>query len=73
MSWLTSLSTVVDRSWNQQFRTMTVGPKINKDKFKLRQTEVKYMDNILTADGIRSDPDKMTPIKDMRRAENVHM
>lgn len=78
MSWMTSLFTVVDRPWNQRFRTMTVvqrahkvGLKLNKDKFMLRQTEFKYMGNILTADGIRPDPDKVTAITDRRRPENV--
>lgn len=52
-------------------RAREVGLKLNKDKFKLRQTEVKYMGNILTADGIRPDPDKVTAITDMRRPENV--
>lgn len=52
-------------------RARDVGLKLNKDKFKLRQTEVKYMGNILTADGIRPDPDKVTAITDMRRPENV--
>ncbi|XP_062610719.1 uncharacterized protein K02A2.6-like [Saccostrea cucullata] len=42
-------------------RAREVGLKLNKDKFKLRQTEVKYMGSILTAVGIRPDPDKPAP------------
>jgi hypothetical protein len=41
-------------------RARAVGLKLNKDKFRLRQTEVKYMGSILTAEGICPDPDKVT-------------
>lgn len=52
-------------------RARAVGLKLNKDKFKLRQTEVKYMDSILTADGTCPDPDKVSAIYNMKRPENV--
>mgnify|MGYP003687921727 CR=1 FL=1 len=39
-------------------RVREVGLKLNKVKFKLRQKEVKYMGSILTAVGLRPDPEK---------------
>ena len=39
-------------------RARSVSLKFNKDKLKLRQSEVKYMGQILTADGMRPDPRK---------------
>ena len=52
-------------------RAREVGLKLNKDKFKLRQTEVKYMGSILTAEGLRPDPEKVSAITKMKRPENV--
>lgn len=52
-------------------RAREVGLKLNKDKFKLRQTEVKYMGSILTAEGLRPDPEKVSAITNMKRPENV--
>lgn len=52
-------------------RAREVGLKLNKAQSKVRQTEIKYIGNILTADGIRLDPDKVTAITDMRRPVNV--
>lgn len=52
-------------------RACEVGLKLNKNKFKLRQTDLKCMSNILTAGGIRPDPDEVTAITHMMRPENV--
>ena len=52
-------------------RAREVGLKLNKDKFKLRQTEVKYMGSILTAEGLHPDPEKVSAITNMKRPENV--
>ena len=52
-------------------RAREVGLKLNKDKFKLPQTEVKYMGSILTAEGLRPDPEKVSAITNMKRPENV--
>lgn len=54
---MTPFSTVLDRSSNRRFKTMTqldavlqrarnVELKLNKDKLRLRQTDVKCMGNI---------------------------
>ena len=48
-------------------RAREVGLKLNKDKFKLRQTEVEYMGSILTAEGLRPDPEKVSAITSMKR------
>ena len=52
-------------------RAREVGLKLNKDQFKLRQTEDKYMGSILTAEGLRPDPEKVSAITNMKRPENV--
>ena len=52
-------------------RARAVGLKLNKDKFRLRQTDVKYMCSILTAENIRPDPDKVGAVNNMMRPENV--
>lgn len=74
---MTLLSTVVDRPWNHAAnqdhdrnltavlqRARNVGLKLNKDKFKLCQTEVRFTckGNI----GIRPDPGKAAAISDLR-------
>ena len=48
-----------------------MGLKLNKDKLKLRQSDVKYMGKILTPNGIRNDPEKVKAITDMPRPTNV--
>ena len=52
-------------------RARSVGLKFNKDKLKLRQSEVKYMGQILTADGMRPDPEKVKAIVNMPRPTDV--
>ena len=52
-------------------RARAVGLKLNKDKLKLRQTEVSYMGHILTSSGIRPDPKKIQAILDMPKPTDV--
>ena len=52
-------------------RARQMGLKLNKDKLKLRQSEVKYMGQIVTPNGIRPDPEKVKAITDMPRPTNV--
>ena len=53
-------------------RARQMGLKLNKDKLKLRQSEVKYMGQSLTPNGIRPDPEKVKAITDMPRLTNVN-
>ena len=75
-----SLSMAVERPWIQDHdrnltvvlqRAQEVGLKLNMDKSKLCQTEVKYMGSILTAEWLRPDPEKVSAITNMKRPENV--
>lgn len=62
-------SAIQDRDRNLKAvlqRAREVRLKLNKDKFKFRQTEVKYMDSILTTEGLRPDPDKVSVITNMK-------
>ena len=43
-------------------RCRQVGLKLNVEKMKLRQTEVKYMGHMFTAHGLRADPDKIKAV-----------
>ncbi|KAG1686327.1 Retrovirus-related Pol polyprotein from transposon 17.6 [Nymphon striatum] len=44
--------------------------KLNPDKVKLRQTEVKFMGNIITQSGLKPDPDKIKAITEMPPPED---
>ena len=39
--------------------------KLNKSKVKLRKTEVKLMGHLISNEGLKPDPDKVTAIKNM--------
>ena len=39
--------------------------KVNKSKVKLRKTEVKFMGHLISTEGLKPDPDKVTAIKNM--------
>jgi hypothetical protein len=52
-------------------REREVGPKLNKEKLKLRLTSVKYMGQILTSEGMRPDPDKVRVVVEMPRTSNI--
>lgn len=45
--------------------------KLNSEKFKLRQKEVPYIGHLLTAEGLRMDPEKARAIRDMPRPTDV--
>ena len=46
-------------------RARRVKLKLNKDKMNLRKTEVKYMGQVITRDGLKPDPAKVSAIQDM--------
>ena len=46
-------------------RAKQVNLKLNKSKVKLRQAEVKFMGHLISKDGLKPDPDKVTAIKNM--------
>ena len=52
-------------------RVLKVGVKINRQKMKLHLSEVKYMGHVLTAEGVKADPDKVQGIKDLRDPESA--
>ncbi|KAK5866505.1 hypothetical protein PBY51_020693 [Eleginops maclovinus] len=45
--------------------------KLNADKFRLRKQEVPYIGHLLTADGLKIDPDKVRAVRDMPRPTDV--
>ena len=51
-------------------RARQVNLKLNKSKFKLRQAEVKFMGHVISKGGLKSDPDKVTAIKNMPKLES---
>ena len=46
--------------------------KLTKDKLRLRLTEVRCIGHVLTAQGLRPDPEKVKAVQEMPRPENVH-
>lgn len=44
--------------------------KLNPDKCKFRVTSVSYVGHLLTADGIKPDPDKTTAVRQMPKPED---
>ena len=48
-------------------RARQVNLKLNKSKVKLRKTEVKFMGHVIPNEGLRSDPDKVSAIKNMSK------
>ena len=45
--------------------------KLNKQKLKLRLTEVPYMGHLLTSDGLRPDPQKVQAVIDMPNPDGI--
>ncbi|XP_034092513.1 uncharacterized protein K02A2.6-like [Gymnodraco acuticeps] len=45
--------------------------KLNAEKFRLRQQEVPYIGHLLTADGLKIDPEKIRAVRDMPRPTDV--
>ena len=46
-------------------RCRAKGIKLNKEKLKLRQKEVKFMGHVISQDSLKPDPDKVQGIKEM--------
>lgn len=46
-------------------RAKQVNLKLNKNKGKLRQAEVKFMGHVISKDGLKPDPEKVSAIKNM--------
>ena len=44
--------------------------KLNPTKLQFKLTEVKFMGNIITANGMKADPDKVTAITTMSKPRN---
>ncbi|CAC5403793.1 unnamed protein product [Mytilus coruscus] len=45
--------------------------KLNRDKFQLRLTEMPYIGHLLTADGVKSGPEKIAAITQMDKPKDV--
>jgi hypothetical protein len=45
--------------------------KINKDKFMLREKEMPYIGHLLTAEGVKPDPEKIAAITNMGKPTYV--
>ena len=54
-----NLRTVLERCRQQNI-------KINKEKLKLRRTEVKYLGHVITGKGIKPDDDKVSAVIHMK-------
>ena len=46
-------------------RAKQVNLKLSRSKVKLRQAEVKFMGHVISKDGLKPDPEKVTAIKNM--------
>ena len=51
-------------------RAKAVGLRFNPDKLKIGLTEVKYFGHVISADGLKPDPEKISAILKMRNPEN---
>lgn len=47
------------------------GLKLNKDKLRLRQKEVRFVGHLITASGLKPDPDKVKAVAEMPEPTNV--
>ena len=52
-------------------RAKQVHLKLNKNKVKPRQAEVKFMGHVISRDGLKPDPDKVTAIKNMLKPTSL--
>ncbi|GFV17974.1 retrovirus-related Pol polyprotein from transposon 297 [Trichonephila clavipes] len=46
--------------------------KLNASKCKFFQKEVNYLGHIISAEGVRTDPEKVSAVKNWKRPENLH-
>ena len=51
-------------------RASSKGLRLNKDKCKIRQTEVPYVRHLLTANGLKIDPQKVKTVEEMPEPQN---
>ena len=51
-------------------RASSKGLRLNKDKCKIRQTEVPYVGHLLTANGLKIDPQKVKAVEEMPEPQN---
>ena len=47
------------------------GVKLNREKFKLKMTEIPYVGHVITRDGVKPDPSKIDAIQNMSRPTDV--
>jgi hypothetical protein len=52
-------------------RARSVGLKLNKEKFKLRLTEVRYIGHLISHQGLKADPNKIEAIEKLQTPKNV--
>ncbi len=52
-------------------RIRSINQKLNKNKCKIRMTEVSYVGHILTADGLKPDKDKVRDLADKAALNDV--
>lgn len=46
--------------------------RLNREKMKLRQTEVPFVGHLLTQNGVKADPEKIQAMRDMPEPTDVH-
>ena len=51
-------------------RALRLGLKLNKEKYRIRQKQVPYVGHLLTADGLKIDPQKIKAIQEMPEPES---
>ncbi len=49
-----------------------VGLRLNKDKCKIRQSELHYLGEVVDENGVRADPEKVKAITELKDPTNVH-
>ena len=64
-----------DKIHDDRFRSLlqrasSKGKRLNKDKCKIRQTEVPYVGHLLTANGLKIDPQKVKAVEEMPEPQN---
>ena len=52
-------------------RYRKIGLKLNKDKFKLKMSEIPYVGHLLTQDGLKPHPSKVEAVRKMVRPTDV--
>ena len=60
-----------DANLTELLKRAQVNLKLNKNKLKLKMTEVSYMGHILTSTGLKPDPEKIKAMTEMKQPSNV--